>query len=606
MRLKFIFGLVLVLSGADSFSQYAPVGDKIRTEWSETINPDNVWDVYPRPLLKRSEWKNLNGIWQYAIVGINQQAPEKYDGDILVPFPVESSLSGVGKTVGNDNNLWYRRSFSVPSAWKNKNVMLNFGAVDWKCDVWVNGIKIGSHTGGYTPFSLDITNALNKNNDNELVVRVFDPTDRGYQPRGKQVNRPGGIWYTPVTGIWQTVWIEPVNPVNIKSIKTTPDIDCNTVTVDITPSSEMHSDLLSRVEIFEDGKIIAEGKAINNQPVEIKMPDNVKLWSPDSPHLYDMTISLYKDGKLIDKVNSYTAMRKFSTKRDDNGYMRIQLNNNDLFQFGPLDQGWWPDGLYTAPSNEASIYDINKTKELGYNMIRKHVKVEPATWYAHCDKVGMIVWQDMPNGDKSPKWQNHEYFSGDELSRSKESETNYKKEWKEIIDYLYNNPCISTWVPFNEAWGQFKTEEITDWTKEYDPTRLVNPASGGNFYHCGDMLDLHNYPAPDMYLSDPDRVNVLGEYGGIGLAMDGHLWAPDRNWGYIQFKNEKEVTDEYIKYAKMLLDLIQKGFSAAVYTQTTDVEIEVNGIMTYDRKKMKVQTDRIREANQAIVHSLDK
>jgi hypothetical protein len=298
-------------------------------------------------------------------------------------------------------------------------------------------------------------------------------------------------------------------------------------------------------------------------------------------------------------------MRKYSTQRDKNGIVRLQLNNKDLFQFGPLDQGWWPDGLYTAPTDEALAYDIIKTKDFGYNMIRKHVKVEPARWYTHCDKLGIIVWQDMPNGDKSPQWQNKKYFDGNELKRAANSETNYKKEWKEIIDYLYSYPCIGVWVPFNEAWGQFKTQEIAEWTKTYDPSRLVNPASGGNHYTCGDILDLHNYPGPDMFLYDAQRATVLGEYGGIGLPLADHIWQPDKNWGYVQFKNSKEVTDEYIKYANNLKTLIKAGFSAAVYTQTTDVEVEVNGLITYDRKVIKVDEPRLKQVNQEICKALD-
>lgn len=273
-----------------------------------------------------------------------------------------------------------------------------------------------------------------------------------------------------------------------------------------------------------------------------------------------------------------------------------------ISKFGPLDQGWWPDGLYTAPTDEALRYDIQKAKDFGFNMIRKHVKVEPARWYSYCDQLGILVWQDMPNGDKSPEWQNHNYFNGSELIRSAESEANYKKEWKEIIDCLRSYPSIGTWVPFNEAWGQFKTIEIAEWTKKYDSSRLVNPASGGNFYHTGDMLDLHNYPGPEMYLADGERPTVLGEYGGIGLPIKGHLWQADKNWGYVQFKNAKEVTDEYVKYAEKLKKLAHTGFSAAVYTQTTDVEGEVNGLMTYDRKVIKVEEDRVRKVNQEICH----
>jgi beta-galactosidase/beta-glucuronidase len=307
---------------------------------------------------------------------------------------------------------------------------------------------------------------------------------------------------------------------------------------------------------------------------------------------------------LIDHVNSYAAMRKISTKRDQNGIVRLQLNNRDYFHFGPLDQGWWPDGLYTAPTDEALMYDIQKTKDLGYNMIRKHVKVEPARWYTHCDRLGILVWQDMPSGGHSPQWQNRNYFNGSEQIRSSESEANYRKEWREIMDYLYSCPSIVVWVPFNEAWGQFKTPEIVAWTKAHDPSRLVNPASGGNHYHTGDMLDLHNYPGPEMYLYDAERATVLGEYGGIGLPLQGHLWQPDKNWGYVQFKNAKEVTDEYIKYAEQLKTMIRAGFSGAVYTQTTDVEGEINGLMTYDRKVIKMEEDRIKKVNREICNSL--
>ena len=312
------------------------------------------------------------------------------------------------------------------------------------------------------------------------------------------------------------------------------------------------------------------------------------------------------NGVVTDQVNSYFAMRKISTKRDQNGIVRLELNNKAYFQFGPLDQGWWPDGLYTAPSDEALKYDIQKTKDFGFNMICKHVKVEPARWYTHCDQLGILVWQDMPSGDESPQWQHHNYFNGNELNRSLESENNYRKEWKEIMDYLISNPCIVAWVPFNEAWGQFKTAEIVEWTKTHDPSRLVNPASGGNHYPVGDMLDLHNYPGPEMYLYDGQRPTVLGEYGGIGLALEGHLWASDKNWGYVQFKNSKEVTDEYVKYGEALLKMIKTGFSAGVYTQTTDVEGEVNGLLTYDRKVIKIDEKRVREINQKICKSLNE
>ncbi|MDE6098764.1 MAG: beta-galactosidase [Muribaculaceae bacterium] len=594
-----------IVAVAPMVSAWTPAGDKIKTAWGESLNPENVWQEYPRPIMERSEWLNLNGLWNYAILPKGQSVPENYQGEILVPFCAESSLSGVGREVGENNELWYQREFMVPASWKGRRVILNFGAVDWKCDVWVNGTLVGGHTGGFAPFGLDITDALAKGR-NELVVRVWDPTDRGPQPRGKQVSNPDGIWYTPVTGIWQTVWLEPVPETHITALRTLPDIDAATLTVGVLSDNAAAAGLKAEVKVKDNGRVVAQGSSVNGCPVEVRMPEDFRLWSPDTPNLYDLEVTLYKDGKAVDKVNSYAAMRKFSSKRDNDGIVRLQLNNRDIFQFGPLDQGWWPDGLLTPPSHEAMVYDVDKTKDLGFNMIRKHIKVEPATWYTYCDRKGIIVWQDMPSGDRNPEWQNHRYFDGTEMHRSAESEDIYRKEWAEIIDCLYSYPCISTWIPFNEAWGQFKTQEITEWTKRYDPSRLVNPASGGNFYPCGDILDLHNYPGPAMYLYDAARANVLGEYGGIGYVVKDHIWAPDRNWGYIQFNSPREVTDEYVKYAGELLNLVGRGFTGAVYTQTTDVEVEVNGFMTYDRKVDKMEEDRVRDINTRLVKSLDR
>lgn len=602
MRTNLILFFFLITT-ISLFAQWQPVGEKIKTRWASEINVSKVLPEYPRPIMERAEWQNLNGLWKYAIQPVGKHKPTRFEGEILVPFAIESSLSGVQKRVGKDNELWYQNEFTVPVKWKNNKVLLHFGAVDWKADVWVNDIKVGQHTGGYTPFSFDITSALVDGNNN-LVVKVWDPTDQGFQPRGKQVNRPEGIWYTPVSGIWQTVWLEPVPETYIRDLKITPNIDSNTLKVEVL-TSKISSSQKVKVKIKESDKVIAFSQSINNQPVEIVMPDNVKLWSPDCPYLYDLEVTLWDENKQLDKVDSYAAMRKYSINRDQKGIVRLQLNNKDLFQFGPLDQGWWPDGLYTAPTDEALEYDIIKTKELGFNMIRKHVKVEPARWYTHCDRHGMIVWQDMPNGDRGPEWQMHQYFTGSERVRSSESEANFKKEWKEIIDYLYSYPSVGVWVPFNEAWGQFKTKEITEWTKQYDPSRLVNPASGGNHYTIGDMVDLHNYPNPRMYLYDAQRATVLGEYGGIGWAHKEHLWEPDRNWGYVQFNSMQEVTDEYVKYAEELKQLIRQGFSAAVYTQTTDVEVEVNGLMTYDRKLVKVDEVRVKKVNQEICNILN-
>ncbi|MBO4589903.1 MAG: beta-galactosidase [Bacteroidaceae bacterium] len=603
---KFIslFSLMLLCS-ASVFAVWQPAGEKIRTPWADEIDPQNVLPEYPRPLLQRADWQNLNGLWQYAITARGAKHPAAFDGEILVPFAVESSLSGVGRTLDAKSELWYERTFNVPSKWKDSRLLLHFGAVDWKADVWVDGAAVGSHTGGYTPFSFDISEALVGKGPHTLTVRVWDPCDASYQPRGKQVSKPNGIWYTSVSGIWQTVWLEPVAKHHIENLRITPDIDLGTLTVEPILSDDAAKDLVE-VVVKDGSATVASGRSINGQPIVIDMPDNLKLWSPDTPFLYDVKVVLKAGGKEVDRVDSYAAMRKFSVARAEDHMVRLMLNNKPLFHMGPLDQGWWPDGLYTAPTDEALLYDVKQLKAMGFNMIRKHVKVEPARWYTHCDREGIIVWQDMPSGDRSPQWQNHRYFDGSEFVRSAESEANYRKEWKEIIDMLYSNPCVGVWVPFNEAWGQFKTPEIVAWTKQYDPTRLVNPASGGNHYPCGDILDMHNYPNPAIHLLDPTRANVLGEYGGIGLALEGHLWEPDRNWGYVQFKTTDEVTDEYVKYAKMLLELVPQGYSAGVYTQTTDCEVEVNGLMTYDRKVTKIDIKRIAEVNRALCRSLSK
>lgn len=591
--------------------QYAPAGDSLKTRWAAEVTPENVWQEYPRPQMLRYErdlnilnWQNLNGLWDYAIRPKGENNIGEFDGKILVPFCIESSLSGVQKYVGKDNELWYQREFEVPSKWNGKRILLHFGAVDWKCDVWVNDIKVGSHTGGYTPFSMDITQALKKKG-NVLKVRVWDPTDQGEQPCGKQHVKPHGIWYTPVTGIWQTVWLEPVNANHIVDVKIVPDIDNHKVTVKpeiVNPSNDNKIEVVVS-ELFTD---VAKAYSINGEDVEVSMPDDAKLWSPDYPFLYEMSIILYQGNKEVDRVSCYFAMRKFSTAKDENGIVRLMLNNEPIFMFGPLDQGWWCDGLYTAPCDEALKYDIQKTKDFGYNMIRKHVKVEPARWYYHCDQLGIIVWQDMPSGGRGPGWVTDRYFDGSLSRRTPESEATYKKEWKEIIDYLYSVPSIGVWVPFNESWGQFKTPEIVEWTKSYDPSRLVNPASGGNHYPVGDILDIHNYPDPEMYFYDASRVNVLGEYGGIGRKIEGHTWVPSQGWGYVEYDTEEKVTDTYVEYANKLLDLIPRGFSGAVYTQTTDCEVELNGLMTYDREVIKLNEERLREINLKISNYFKK
>ena len=583
--------------------EWKPAGDRIKTAWSKKVEPSNPLSEYPSPQMVRDRWKNLNGLWDYTIVPKGSFIPSSFDGKILVPFAIESSLSGVQKNVGSENELWYRCVFEVPSSWKGNNILLHFGAVDWQADIWVNGIKIGTHKGGYTPFSFDIKPFLKKEKKQELLVKVWDPTNDGFQPRGKQVKKPRSIWYTPVTGVWQTVWLEPVGEIYIKHVKTIPNIDGNIVSVQVTVDGALNSDIIE-VNVFEDDNIVATGKAKCGQAVFLGI-ENAKLWSPETPYLYEMEVSVLSIGTQRDRVRSYFGMRKISTKRDENNIVRLQLNNKDYFQFGPLDQGWWPDGLYTAPTDDALRYDIKKTKDFGFNMIRKHVKVEPARWYYHADKEGILVWQDMPSGDDYTDWQNRKYFDGKELERSAESEADFRQEWKEVMDLTISNPSVVVWVPFNERWGQFKTEEIAEWTKNYDPSCLVNAASRGNYYYAGDMLDTHHYPDPEIGMVDPNKANVLGEYGGIGLVIEGHVWEDNKNWGYVKYKDKKEATEAYLEMIKQLKKLIPVVYSAAVYTQTTDVESEVNGIMTYDRKIVKMDEAKIRKANQEVCNSLN-
>jgi beta-galactosidase/beta-glucuronidase len=578
------------------------VGGKIHTVWSEKVSPDKVWQEYPRPQLVRDNWKNLNGLWNYSVMAKDQNKPASFQGKILVPFAIESALSGVAKKVGKDSTLWYHTNFTIPSSMKGRNILLHFGAVDWESEVYINGQKIGTHQGGYDPFTFDITSALKKGNTQEIVLRVWDPSDDGPQPRGKQVKNPNGIWYTPVTGIWQTVWIEAVPKTYISSTKQVPDIDNQILHVSTKVENAQSGDQVI-ISAWDGQNKIAEGTANANAETNLKI-FNPKLWSPDAPFLYDLKISLVRNGKPVDEVKSYFAMRKISVHPDENGIKRISLNDKFLFQFGPLDQGWWPDGLYTAPTEEALVYDIDQTKSMGFNTIRKHVKVEPARWYYHCDKVGMLVWQDMPSGDLGARWNNRPGMEGgSDMERKPESEAIYRTEWNAIIDALYNFPCIVVWVPFNEAWGQFKTKEIAEWTKSKDPSRLVNSASGGNFHEVPDIMDLHNYPNPAMpkaSLFGTKQAIVLGEFGGLGLPLEGHTWQDKNNWGYRSFPNADTLFKTYSSYIDQLIPFIQKGLSAAIYTQTTDVEIEVNGLMTYDRKVTKMNIDKLKALHQKL------
>ena len=591
---------------------WTPAGDHIRTEWAETIDPSAVLQEYPRPQMVRGEWQNLNGLWDYAIISSDSDPQgtacltEASQGKILVPFCVESSLSGVGRFPSPDSLLLYRTEFKLPK-WNSDRVLLHFGAVDQNADIYVNGKYAGGHQGGYDPFSIDVTEYL-KSGKNTLAIRVEDPTDSQNHPRGKQVLKPGGIWYTSVTGIWQTVWMEPVAKSYITDYYYVANIEQGTLTVyaNVEGTGTVTAELMEGSADFtsgSEGNVLTSVSEEAGTPIVLTVPQ-AQLWSPDSPYLYGLKLSLSENGKTVDSVLGYAAMREISAVRTQDGHKRLALNGKPLFQYGPLDQGWWPDGLYTAPSDESLVYDIQKTKDFGFNMIRKHIKVEPARWYYHCDRLGMMVWQDMPSvtDNRSNKWETKEY-GGTDSAVNDEDKANYRREWKNIMESLRTFPSIVVWVPFNEAWGQFDTEEIAAYTAGIDSSRLINPASGGNFRLCGDILDLHHYSEPAMVLYNKDYVNVLGEYGGIGLVVDGHVWQPDRNWGYVRYQSGEEVLKVYGDYAEMLKELIAKGFSAAVYTQTTDVEIEVNGLMTYDRK-VKVDEAGIRAINRSVIESM--
>ena len=583
-------------------------GDKINTQWAEKVDPLHPLPEYPRPQMVRNSWKNLNGLWDYTIIPVSDILPKAYSGKILVPFAVESALSGVKRTVGPDSILWYRTKFSVPPEMKGKNILLHFGAIDWESDIYINGIRIGSHQGGYDPFSFDITSYLKKASSYQLEIRVYDPEDIGPQPRGKQVRNPKGIWYTSVTGIWQTVWLEAVPKTYISSIRLNPDIDRQELSLAVSVENPESGDLI-RVSILDGSREVAVKEADGGNSIVLPVK-NPYLWSPDKPFLYDLKISVMRKGKVCDEVKSYFAMRKISLKPDENGVLRMMLNNKFVFEYGTLDQGWWPDGLYTAPTDEALLFDIVKTKEMGFNMIRKHVKAEPARWYYHCDRTGMLVWQDMPSGDKGSRWNNRPGMEGgSDMIRSEESENIYRKEWNAIIGSLYSSPCIIVWVPFNEAWGQFKTVEITKWTMEMDPSRLVNSASGGNFHEVGHILDLHNYPGPVM--AKPEifgslQALVLGEFGGLGLPLEGHTWLNRNNWGYRNYQSADTLLSAYTGYLNMVVPFINRGLSAAIYTQITDVEVETNGLITYDRKVIKFPEVLLKDASQKLYEAADK
>ncbi|HTU92654.1 MAG TPA: glycoside hydrolase family 2 TIM barrel-domain containing protein [Gemmataceae bacterium] len=578
---------VWAMLAAPAAAEWQPAKGPLMTRWAKDVKADKPHPEYPRPQMQRQRWLNLNGLWQLAFAKKDEAVPvgKELAERILVPFPVESALSGVMK---HADRLWYRRLFAVPKEWKDQRLLLHFGAVDWEARVWVNGKEIGSHRGGYDAFTFDITDALKKDGEQELVVGVWDPTDATTQPRGKQVRKPGGIFYTPTTGIWQTVWIEPVPSGYITHLTIVPDVDKNEVRIHVGGDDTTKNGKIW-AKVLDSEKEIGSTYGFRTAPdLIVKIPD-AKRWSPESPFLY--TLKVGADGSTNDGVQSYFGMRKISVGRDDKGVKRLLLNNKPYFMVGPLDQGFWPDGLYAAPTDEALKYDIEITKKLGFNMTRKHVKVEPARWYYWCDKLGLLVWQDMPSGDKS--------IGGNDadLQRTPESAHQYERELKHMIDGLRNHPSIAMWVVFNEGWGQFDTVRITEWTKKYDPSRLVDCASGWTDRAVGDVHDIHAYPGPRSPKPEPYRAAVLGEFGGLGLKVDGHTWE-QKTWGYRGAGSRADLTRQYEKLLAGVHQLKDKpGLSAAVYTQITDVETEANGLLTYDRAVVKVELDRVAAVN---------
>jgi hypothetical protein len=596
--------LAASLAGCARTPEWRPARTPLLTRWAAEVSPTNARPEYPRPMLVRGEWLNLNGLWDYALTPRDQR-PERYDGRILVPYPVESALSGVGDTVGPGRTLWYRRVFRVPPRWIGRNVLLHFEAVDWETHVWVNGHHIGGHQGGYDPFTFDITAALGGRGGQEILVSVWDPTDSGAQARGKQVREPGGIFYTSVTGIWQTVWLEPVGAATIRDYAVTTDIDSGRVELTVTVDGAQPGDRVvaavrapSRPAPAVDrtagaaGPEVARAAAPPGRPIVLRIPQP-HLWSPDDPFLYDLELRLVRGGAdaaagqsgagdVLDGVRGYFGIRKIAVGPDERGVTRLLLNNRFVFQSGPLDQGYWPDGLYTAPTESAMVYDLRVLKAMGYNMLRKHVKVEPRTFYTWCDRLGLLVWQDMPSAS-IPLVRPDADRATDTIATRQ-----FEAELTRMIITHRNHPSIVMWVPFNEGWGQYDTERIVRLVRARDPTRLVDAASGWHERNVGDVVDRHNYPPPVPPRPDARRAAVQGEFGGLGLVVRGHTWK-EGGWGYDLFGSREALTQRFEDFYQILRRADrERGLSAAVYTQTSDVETENNGLMTYDRAELKI------------------
>ncbi len=586
------FAKTLLLSGfscllyADSHSQssWKMQPAAIQTRWAKQVNPARVLPEYPRPQMVREQWVNLNGLWQYAITDKDAKQPSSFDGEILVPFPVESALSGVKKPVLPTQRLWYKRSFDRPATKEGERILLHFGAVDWQTKVYVNGKEAGQHAGGYQNFSFDITSFL-VNGRNELVVDVYDPTDQGPNPHGKQVLAPKGIRYTATTGIWQTVWLETVPAIAITDLVITPEVDEDHLSLTVHTSGE--TDYTIEAIASTDGKMDGTVKGPANQPLKLPLR-NAHLWSPEDPFLYDLSVRLVKNGAVKDKVKSYFGMRKIEVKKDDQGQERIFLNNKYTYNLGVLDQGFWPDGIYTAPTDEALRFDIVAIKGMGFNTIRKHIKIEPARWYYHADKLGMLVWQDMVTC----------------ASLEPDAKAAFEVENEANVNQLYNHPSIICWVLFNEGWYTYDQPRLTQWLQQKDHTRLINGHTGENYGKDGpqdlagkwansDLADIHDYPGPGIAPALPGKARVLGEWGGVGVPVKGHQWNAAAGWGYVKI-TPSEMIDKYASMVKRLKTYETAGQSGSIYTEPFDVEIEENGLITYDREVVKVPLETLR------------
>lgn len=584
MKLKQLLILLICVSPTGLLAQvWQPKKAALMTKYVKDVNPAHVLPEYPRPQMVRAQWLNLNGLWQFQPGASGETLPKgTLAKTILVPFPVESALSGV---MEHHERLWYRKVFTVPANWKGKNLLLHFGAVDFEAQVFVNGKSLGAHRGGYDPFDYDITSALKPGSQQEITVRVYDPTDNGGFPRGKQTLKPQGIMYTSVTGIWQTVWVEPVAKTSIATIKLTPDIDKSVIKLTVNTDGNAGNSSVA-VNIKDGGKII---KTITIKPnVETNIPvANAKLWSPDKPFLYDLAIALKKNGATVDEVSSYFGMRKISVA-NEGGFKKLYLNNKFLFQLGPLDQGFWPDGGYTAPTDEALKFDLVMIKKFGFNMVRKHIKVEPYRWYYWADKLGILVWQDMPSANSYTE------------HTPPVDTVEFRAELARIVKTHWNSPSIVTWDIFNEAQGQNNTQSLVKMVRLLDPSRLINQASGGDYFGVGDFLDIHSYPPPAVPYSTK-QVLACGEYGGIGYIVPNHIWGQQPT--YVMTNTQKEYLDLYDSFANDLtIYKTSMGLSAAVYTEITDVEAELNGLLTYDRAVDKGGAAAIAAANHKVIH----